>query len=223
MVVPLSGVGASLLGPEHILTAERYEAIRPAYLQRITALRRRRRLPIGPNASLSFENAEMVLFQLHELLRTEGRSATRVAREIDNYRPLLPRSGELRATVMIDAGAREDCLWLARELHARPDILALAGPGFTAYAETTEWERDATSLVKYLCFRMSPPSRDALAHLSASVHLHCRPRTVITPLPASLCAELSSDLSRPCRRRLTQPALHADSRPGAPIIEENES
>jgi hypothetical protein len=56
---------------------------------------------LGDAAVVLFENRETVLWQVHEVLRCEA--SARVERVLADYDPIVPRPGELRATVMIDS------------------------------------------------------------------------------------------------------------------------
>jgi hypothetical protein len=58
---------------------------------------------VGPNLSLVFENRQTVLFQIHEMVRTERLVDDRkIQDEIDAYQSLIPRAGELSATLFIE-------------------------------------------------------------------------------------------------------------------------
>jgi hypothetical protein len=80
-----------------------YERVREAMRAEIIALKKNRRLEVGPNLSLVFENRQTVLFQVHEMVRTERLVDERkVQDEIDAYQNLIPRAGELSATLFIE-------------------------------------------------------------------------------------------------------------------------
>ncbi|MBP6705368.1 MAG: DUF3501 family protein [Vicinamibacteria bacterium] len=80
-----------------------YEKVRESMRADIIALKKNRRLVVGPNLSLVFENRETVLFQIHEMVRTERLVDDRkIQDEIDAYKNLVPRPGELSATMFIE-------------------------------------------------------------------------------------------------------------------------
>ena len=65
-----------------LLSPEIYEQSRPAQQARIIALKKRRRVAVGPHMSLLFENRRTLLFQIQEVLRSEGiTSEKRIASE----------------------------------------------------------------------------------------------------------------------------------------------
>jgi hypothetical protein len=73
-----------------------------------------------------FKNGRTVWYQIEEMLRTERITAEDAIRhEIDTYNELLPRPGELTATMLIeypDAGERDVML---RRLNAASSLVAL--------------------------------------------------------------------------------------------------
>jgi hypothetical protein len=80
-----------------------YEKVREAMRAEIIALKRNRRIEAGPNLSLVFENRQTVLFQIHEMVRTERLvDAGKIQDEIDAYQNLIPGPGELSATLFIE-------------------------------------------------------------------------------------------------------------------------
>jgi hypothetical protein len=86
-----------------------YEAIRPHFRARVIEEKKRRRVLVGPTASLVFENHDTVLLQIQEMLRTER--ITRedaVQHEIDTYNALVPRARELSATLMFEIVEKDD-------------------------------------------------------------------------------------------------------------------
>src|SRR5262249_40372811 len=80
-----------------------YEKVREAFRRETIALKARRRVAVGDRLSLLFENRRTVLFQIQEMIRAERIVAReRVQDEIDVYNELIPGSGELSATLMIE-------------------------------------------------------------------------------------------------------------------------
>jgi len=65
--------------------------------------KKRRRVSVGEHMTLIFENHDTVLFQIQEMLRTERITGEpEIAHEIATYNPMVPRAGELFATLMIE-------------------------------------------------------------------------------------------------------------------------
>lgn len=87
-----------------ILSAAEYEHARPEIRRRIMMAKERRRVLVGEHCSVHFENRETMRYQVHEMLRAE-RSWDRpgaVEDELAAYNSVLPRRGELAATVMFE-------------------------------------------------------------------------------------------------------------------------
>jgi len=86
-----------------VLDLTAYEKERDARRAAVIALKRHRRLQLGDNLSLLFENRETVLYQVQEMVRTERIvQDERIQDELDAYNPLLPGDGELSATLFIE-------------------------------------------------------------------------------------------------------------------------
>jgi Protein of unknown function (DUF3501) len=91
-----------------ILPWSDYQAIRAAERTRISAIKKLRRVEVGPFATFYFENWDTIRHQIQEMLHIEKGGAEQLKDELDAYGPLVPRGGELVATVMfeIDEPAR---------------------------------------------------------------------------------------------------------------------
>lgn len=59
------------VGLDDILGFSGYEKVREDFLRRIIELKRKRRISIGDQVSLVFENRDTVIFQIQEMLRAE--------------------------------------------------------------------------------------------------------------------------------------------------------
>lgn len=93
-----------------ILSMEEYGASRKARRQAAIALKKNRRLEVGPLATFYFENYETMLSQIHEMLWIERGGEEQIADELAAYNPLVPKGRELVATLMfeIDDPVRRD-------------------------------------------------------------------------------------------------------------------
>lgn len=86
-----------------LLSPAEYEAQRPTYRQHIIALKKRRRIHLGNLITIVFENRETVRFQIQEMIRVERIfDPEKIQEELDVYNELLPKSGELSATLFIE-------------------------------------------------------------------------------------------------------------------------
>ena len=86
-----------------LLSHADYEAQRPVFRQQVIALKKRRRIEVGPLVTLIFENRETLQFQIQEMIRAERIfEPAKIQDELDVYNALLPGPGELSATLMIE-------------------------------------------------------------------------------------------------------------------------
>jgi hypothetical protein len=79
-----------------------YAAIRSDQRKRITEIKRRRRLEVGPFATFYFENYHTMRHQVQEMLHIEQGGKAQIADELAAYNPLIPQGKELVATVMFE-------------------------------------------------------------------------------------------------------------------------
>ncbi len=85
-----------------ILPPADYAAIRSDRRKRITEIKRRRRVEVGPFATFYFENYETMRHQVQEMLHIERGGEAQIEDELTAYNPLIPQGKELVATVMFE-------------------------------------------------------------------------------------------------------------------------
>lgn len=150
-----------------ILGLSDYETVRERFRARVIAEKKIRRVPVGPNVSVIFENRDTVLLQIQEMLRTERITrAAAVQHEIDTYGELLPDGDELSCTLMIeiaDRAEREAFLQAAKGLEKHVWLVALAERlGARASERWADGPTDRTTAVHYLKFALPSGVADAL-------------------------------------------------------------
>ena len=85
-----------------IMSMADYSPRRAELRRRVIARKLHRRLPVGPDAMLYFENFDTMLAQIHEMLFIERGGEAQLADEFAAYNPLGPKGGELVATLMFE-------------------------------------------------------------------------------------------------------------------------
>jgi Protein of unknown function (DUF3501) len=85
-----------------ILPAADYAKRRKQLRAEIVALKRLRRLAVGPYATLHFENFDTMRMQVQEMLHIEKGGAEQLPGELAAYNPLIPNGHELVATVLFE-------------------------------------------------------------------------------------------------------------------------
>ena len=86
-----------------LLSLETYSAERADFRNRVLAHKANRRVEIGPHATLYFEDALTMQYQVQEMLRIERIfEADQIQEELDAYNPLIPDGTNLKATFMLE-------------------------------------------------------------------------------------------------------------------------
>lgn len=185
-----------------------YEKVRDAMRARTIEVSRNRRISVGNNVSLLFENRDTVLFQIQEMVRTERIvDEARIREEVDSYNVLVPGRDELSATLFIEIPeliemtpsqvrmAVNRFQGLDRDgvvrLNVGPDV------SLPARFEEGHSNEEKMAAVHYLRFAVPPAARAALAEASRTAALvvdHPNYKAE-APVPPALRAELLKDLS----------------------------
>jgi hypothetical protein len=80
-----------------------YAAIRDDLRKRIIELKKLRRVSVGPQVSIVFENRATMIFQVEEMCRAENISEPdKIQDELDIYNKILPDEHELGATLLVE-------------------------------------------------------------------------------------------------------------------------
>jgi hypothetical protein len=88
---------------EDIVDREKYAGLRPSYRAAVIDYKRNRRLAVGENITLLFEDRETLRFQVQEMVWVEGIALPeKIQHEIDTYNELMPADRELSATLFIE-------------------------------------------------------------------------------------------------------------------------
>ena len=149
---------------DDVLNFFAYEKVREERRRRVIDLKRRRRVGLGPYLSFVFENRETLLFQIQEMCRVERIvDDARVQDEIDVYSALLPRPGEVSATLFIEIADKDQIkpvldrfmgidtgrhVWL--EIAGGPSV-----PGIFEAGHSDE-EKGKLAAVHFVRFRFTP-------------------------------------------------------------------
>lgn len=85
-----------------IMPAAEYSRQRIELRRKIAALKRNRRVEVGPYVTFYFESYDTMWLQVHEMVHIEKGGAEQVPGELEAYNPLIPKGAELVATFMIE-------------------------------------------------------------------------------------------------------------------------
>lgn len=176
-----------------------YEHARDEVRKRLLEIKRLRRIAIGRNLTLLFENRDTMLYQVQEMMRVEKISDLRAIRhEIDTYNELVPNEGELTATLLIEYDDPHERAQRLRELLGLESHVWLEVEGHDPVAaefDLRQMGEDRISSVHYIRFALG--TERALAVRSGAPvalkidhpQLHER-----TALSREQCAALAEDL-----------------------------
>jgi hypothetical protein len=87
---------------DDIMAMDDYATVRRERRNDMVALKRNRRMEVGPVAVFYFENYATMWHQVHEMLHIERGGEDQIADELAAYNPLIPKGQELVATVMFE-------------------------------------------------------------------------------------------------------------------------
>jgi hypothetical protein len=82
---------------------EAYAAQRPAFRKAMIEHKNNRRVALGPNATLHFEDYMTMRYQVQELMRAEHiANVDEIREELEAYNPLIPDGQNLKVTFMLE-------------------------------------------------------------------------------------------------------------------------
>jgi hypothetical protein len=140
-----------------LMGLDAYEKEREEIRRRIIELKKKRRVAVGKQVSLVFENRDTVIFQIQEMLRAERiTDLDKIRGEIETYNELIPEPGELSATLFLEI---EDQEHLRQELLKFLGIdeavfLKVGGRSIHARFEEGRSKEDKISAVQYVKFAL---------------------------------------------------------------------
>jgi hypothetical protein len=170
-----------------------YEREREDFRTHVIALKKRRRIALGPFVTLLFENRDTIRFQIQEMARVEKLiSDEAIEAELRAYNPLIPEPGCLSATLFIELTSDDQLReWLPKLVGIERSLLIDLGDGGEPVrcgvdpAHESQLTRDdITASVHYVNWTFSPAQVDAFATGDVSVvcdHPEYRHVTHFTP------------------------------------------
>lgn len=188
---------------DDLFSLEKYAEVRPEFRARVMAHKKNRRLPIGPNATLYFEDSLTMHYQIQEMLRAERIfEAAGIQEELDAYNPLIPDGSNWKATFMVEFPDEEE---------RRTQLQKLIGIERHVWAQVADFSRitpvadedlereteDKTSSVHFLRFELTPEMAAAVKQ-GASISMgidHPAYAYSADPVSQNIRDSLAEDLS----------------------------
>lgn len=178
-----------------------YERERDEFRDRIIAVKKVRRVGVGPVVTLVFENRDTIRFQIQEMARAEKLITDEaIQAELDVYNPLIPEPGTLSATLFIELTSKAELMeWLPklvgieRSLRLRIGGLEVANVVDEAHAEQLTRE-EITASVHYVRFELTPEQVERFAAEPVTLAVDHPNYQHATPLADATKESLLSDL-----------------------------
>jgi len=188
---------------DSLLTLEAYAKVRNSMRDEVMAQKKLRRVKLGENILLIFENELLIRYQIQEMLRVEKIfEEDGIRHELESYAPLVPDGGNFKVTMQIEYADEELRRTMLAKLKGIEDRVwvRVAGfdPVFAIADEDLERENaDKTSAVHFLRFELSA-GMIAAAKSGAAISVgvdHPEYAASTGPLPTPVRASLASDLA----------------------------
>jgi len=186
--------------PLEVLPVTTYDRVRPLLRPLCIAEKARRRLAVGPHLTLMFENRQTVWYQIQEILRTERIfEDAAINAEVETYNELLPRPGELFATLLIEyAEPAERDAELARLVGLERHLwMVLDGRRIAARFDERQVSPDQISAVQFIAFPLGADAGrfgELAAAGKVAIEVDHPHLSLRVPIEGSLATALADDL-----------------------------
>jgi hypothetical protein len=196
---------ATKLTLDDIADLRAYEREREAFRSHVIALKKRRRVHVGPFVTFVFENRDTIRFQIQEMARVERILTDEgIETELRIYNPLIPEPGHLAATMFIELTSEEELrLWLPDLVGVEQQVELRIGEGADRRVvrcvvdpeHARQLTRDeVTASVHYVHFDLEPADVEAFAAGPVTLAVTHRNYAEETELSAATREELLGDL-----------------------------
>ncbi|MBL4574191.1 MAG: DUF3501 family protein [Gammaproteobacteria bacterium] len=144
-----------------LMSIEAYTAQRAVIRQAMMEHKKTRRLPLGPNAMLHFEDTMTMRYQVLELIRVEKISGEAdLLEELNAYNPLIPDGKNLKVTFMLEFPDEAERKVHLSQLIGIEELISLQIDGFDpvypiANEDLARSTDEKTSAVHFLRFEFT--------------------------------------------------------------------
>ena len=188
---------------EDLYSLEQYSDLRDEFRRQVMAHKRNRRVALGTNAALYFEDRLTMQYQVQEMLRIERIfEAEGIGEELDAYNPLIPDGSNWKATFMVEFPEAEERRAMLRQLRGIEDFVYMQVDGFARVFAIADEDLDRsdetkTSAVHFMRFELPAEQVTALkngAAIGAGIE-HDNYRVEIASIPNNVRNSLAADLA----------------------------
>lgn len=180
-----------MLTHDQLYSLEQYARVRKDFRAKVIAHKKIRVVPVGPNATLHFEDRLTMQYQVQEMLRLERMfEPEAIQEELDVYNPLIPDGSNWKATFMVEFSDPEErkvqlakLIGIERAVWVQVADFARVTP--IANEDLERETEEKTSSVHFLRFELTPEMRKAVKSGGAIRvgidHPHYQAETTLTP------------------------------------------
>ncbi|HEY5603815.1 MAG TPA: DUF3501 family protein [Gammaproteobacteria bacterium] len=185
-----------------LYSLEQYSNIRAEFRKKVIEHKKDRQVQIGPHATLYFEDALTMQYQVQEMLRIERIfEAKGIEEELSAYNPLIPDGSNWKATFMIEYGDPEERKVALQRMVGIEDRVWVKVEGYekvfaVADEDLERATQDKTSSVHFLRFELTAAMNAAVregARLAMGID-HVNYRYTVDRIADKVRKSLSQDL-----------------------------
>ena len=164
------------LNKESLMDIIEYEKVRHEYRKEIIDYKVNRRVALGPNVTMVFENVKTLSFQIQEIMRAERLvHDEQIQEEIEVYNSIMPPNGGLSATLFIEITDESKIKSVLNDFIGLTDgdnlYFEIGDEKVYAKFEEGREEEDKISSVHYVQFHFSEDQKNQLADLSQNANI----------------------------------------------------
>jgi hypothetical protein len=188
---------------DDLFSLEQYAENRSAFRDKVLEHKKNRRLDLGTNAALYFEDRLTMQYQVQEMLRIERIfEADGINEELEAYNPLIPDGSNWKATFMVEFPEAEERRAMLTQLVGIEDRVYVHVADFDrvfaiADEDLERADEEKTSAVHFLRFELPAEQVAALkdgAALIAGID-HDNYQVEVSPVPDNIRKALIADLT----------------------------
>ena len=151
-----------------LYSLEKYAELRPQFRAQVIAHKKNRKVTIGPNATLFFEDRLTMQYQVQEMLRIERIFETAgINEELESYNPLIPDGSNWKATFMVEYPDENERREALKRLKGVENKIWVQVQGYQAIRpiadeDIAREDQEKTSSVHFLRFELTPEMAQAV-------------------------------------------------------------
>ena len=161
---------------ESLLNIIEYEKVRDDYRKDVILYKKNRRIALGPNVTMVFENEKTLGFQIQEIMRAERLvHDEQILEEIEVYNSIMPPKNGLSATLFIEITDEKRIKSILNDFIGLTDgenlYFEIGDDKIFATFEQGREEEDKISSVHYIQFHFDEDQKNKLADLSINLNI----------------------------------------------------